>query len=122
MTKTTFRTKKWARCVCQDHELLPRFCCLGRRFAAPAGATCFNDSVLQLVVAVNQEEAGRLGGLFERGLQNEVPGLQLVGPDQIVEIEPNCRVRLQARVLVFCAALPDVVSAHTQLHENTFSL
>ena len=49
---------------------------------------------VQLIVAVNKEEASRLDGLFERGLQNEVPDLELIGPDKVMEIESNCRVGL----------------------------
>ncbi|CAH1791251.1 unnamed protein product [Owenia fusiformis] len=45
----------------------------------------------KLVVATNEEENSRLGGLFERGLQNEVPDLKLIGPDEIKKIEPFCK-------------------------------
>ena len=50
--------------------------------------------MVQLIVAVNPEEDARLGGLFERGLQNEVPDLRLVGPEEIQEIEPICQVNM----------------------------
>lgn len=46
----------------------------------------------QLIVATNAVESQRLDGLYERGLKNNVPDLQLVGPDLIREIEPHCRV------------------------------
>ena len=55
---------------------------------------CVSRGFVQLIVAVTKEEASRLDGLFERGLQNEVPDLELIGPDKIMEIEPNCRVGL----------------------------
>jgi len=32
--------------------------------------------------------------LHEKGLKNEVPDLKMVGPEEIREIEPNCRVSL----------------------------
>ncbi len=65
-------------------------------------ARCFQwlKFPFQLVVAVDQEESDRLDGLFERGLQNEVPGLKLVGPDEIKEIEHNCVVRQMFSFLV----------------------
>ncbi|XP_071834581.1 L-2-hydroxyglutarate dehydrogenase, mitochondrial-like [Apostichopus japonicus] len=45
----------------------------------------------KLIVATNAVEAQRLNELYERGLKNNVPDLQLVGPDQIRDIEPHCR-------------------------------
>ena len=45
----------------------------------------------KLIVATTPEEEGRLDGLYQRGLENKVPGLSLVGPDEIRQIEPYCR-------------------------------
>ncbi|XP_002741111.1 L-2-hydroxyglutarate dehydrogenase, mitochondrial-like [Saccoglossus kowalevskii] len=45
----------------------------------------------KLIVAVNQEQASRLDGLYERGLQNNVKGLKIIGPEEIREREPYCR-------------------------------
>ena len=45
----------------------------------------------KLIVATTQEEVGRLDGLYQRGLENEVPGLSLVDENEIREIEPHCR-------------------------------
>lgn len=44
----------------------------------------------KLIVAVNEEQASRLNGLFERGLQNNVRDLKLVEGKDIKQIEPNC--------------------------------
>lgn len=44
----------------------------------------------KLIVAVNEEEAARLDGLFERGLKNNVKDLKLVDAKGIRKIEPNC--------------------------------
>ena len=45
----------------------------------------------KLVVATNEEEKGRLAGLFERGKQNGVPGLKLLHtPAEVQKIEPSC--------------------------------
>ena len=45
-----------------------------------------------MIVAVNQEQATRLDGLYERGLKNNVPDLKLISGDEIKKIEPNCVV------------------------------
>lgn len=49
------------------------------------------ERVGKLVVAVEAAELPRLEALFERASANEVPGLELVGPDRIREIEPHVR-------------------------------
>ncbi|XP_064621859.1 L-2-hydroxyglutarate dehydrogenase, mitochondrial-like isoform X2 [Lineus longissimus] len=45
----------------------------------------------KLIVAVDHEEVPRLDVLYDRGLKNNVRDLRVVGPDEIREIEPNCR-------------------------------
>ena len=45
----------------------------------------------KLVVAVEPEELPRLEWLRERGAANGVPGLALVGPEEIRELEPHAR-------------------------------
>ncbi|NXP05635.1 L2HDH protein, partial [Thinocorus orbignyianus] len=45
----------------------------------------------KLIVAVEQDEIPRLKALYERGLQNNVPGLKLIGPKEIQAKEPFCR-------------------------------
>ncbi|NXS38611.1 L2HDH protein, partial [Pomatostomus ruficeps] len=45
----------------------------------------------KLIVAVEQDEIPRLKALYERGLQNNVPGLKLLGAKEIQEKEPFCR-------------------------------
>jgi len=49
---------------------------------------------IQLIVAVNAEQVGRLDNLHDRGIKNEVPDLRVVGPDEIRDIEPNCVVSM----------------------------
>ena len=46
----------------------------------------------KLIVAVDQEQAQRLDGLYERGLKNQVPDLRMIRGDEIKQIEPNCVV------------------------------
>jgi L-2-hydroxyglutarate oxidase LhgO len=48
------------------------------------------DMVGKVIVATDEEELPRLQTLYERGLANEVPGLELVGPERLREIEPHC--------------------------------
>ncbi|XP_017943886.1 L-2-hydroxyglutarate dehydrogenase, mitochondrial [Manacus vitellinus] len=45
----------------------------------------------KLIVAVEQDEIPRLRALYERGLQNNVPGLKLIGAKEIQAKEPFCR-------------------------------
>ncbi|XP_054683765.1 L-2-hydroxyglutarate dehydrogenase, mitochondrial isoform X1 [Grus americana] len=46
----------------------------------------------KLIVAVEQDEIPRLKALYERGLQNNVRGLRLIGAKEIQAKEPFCRV------------------------------
>jgi (S)-2-hydroxyglutarate dehydrogenase len=45
----------------------------------------------KLIVATGESELPALDELHRRGTANGVPGLELVGPSQIREIEPHCR-------------------------------
>ncbi|HLH70933.1 MAG TPA: L-2-hydroxyglutarate oxidase [Candidatus Dormibacteraeota bacterium] len=44
----------------------------------------------KVIVATEEAELGRLQALYERGLANGVPGLELIGPERLREIEPHC--------------------------------
>ena len=44
----------------------------------------------KLIVATDAAELARLDGLLERGRQNGVEGLELVGPERIRELSPEC--------------------------------
>jgi L-2-hydroxyglutarate oxidase LhgO len=43
----------------------------------------------KVIVATEPEELQRLDNLFERGNANGVPGLEMIGPEQLREIEPH---------------------------------
>lgn len=43
----------------------------------------------KVIVATDEEELPRLQTLFERGIANGVPGLELIGPERLREIEPH---------------------------------
>ncbi|KAG8449161.1 hypothetical protein GDO86_016003, partial [Hymenochirus boettgeri] len=45
----------------------------------------------KLIVAVKHEEIPRLQALYERGLQNNVPGLRLISAKEIQAREPHCK-------------------------------
>jgi L-2-hydroxyglutarate oxidase LhgO len=45
----------------------------------------------KLIVAVRDDEIARLQSLLERGQANGIAGLKLLGPEEIREIEPQCR-------------------------------
>ncbi len=47
------------------------------------------ESCGKVIVAVREEEFGRLDDLFERGVANGVRGLRRIGPDELREIEPH---------------------------------
>lgn len=53
------------------------------------------DECGKLVVALDEQEAGRLGDIYERAVANGVPGVRMLGPEEIREVEPNA-VGLQA--------------------------
>ena len=44
----------------------------------------------KVIVATNEEELPRLHALHERGQQNGVPGLEMIGPERLRELEPCC--------------------------------
>jgi 2-hydroxyglutarate dehydrogenase len=47
----------------------------------------------KLIVAYTPEQAGRIDGLMDRGIKNNVPGIRLLTTlKEIQEIEPNCVV------------------------------
>jgi L-2-hydroxyglutarate oxidase LhgO len=43
----------------------------------------------KVIVAVTDHEVPRLLGLYERGVDNGVPGLELIGPERLRELEPS---------------------------------
>lgn len=48
------------------------------------------DMVGKVIVATDEEELPRLNNLYERGIANQVPGLEMIGPERLREIEPHC--------------------------------
>jgi L-2-hydroxyglutarate oxidase LhgO len=49
----------------------------------------------KVIVATHEEELPRLEQLYQRGLANGVPGLEMIGPERLCELEP-CVVGIKA--------------------------
>lgn len=43
----------------------------------------------KVIVALNERELPRLLELYRRGIENRVPGLELIGPERLRELEPS---------------------------------
>ena len=43
----------------------------------------------KVIVALNESELPRLNDLFERGTKNGVPGIEMIGPERIKELDPH---------------------------------
>lgn len=67
-------------------------CVQGRRdlvkFAAKYGVK--HDVCGKVVVATDKDELPRLKGIFERGLENDIEGIEMIDSDNIRQIEPHC--------------------------------
>lgn len=48
------------------------------------------DQCGKVVVALQDEELPRLDAIYKKSLANGVPGVRLIGPDELRDIEPNC--------------------------------
>ena len=92
-------------------------CVQGRRelvkFAREYGVK--HDVCGKVVVAVEQEEVERLNGIFERGKQNDVEGIEMIDGDAIREIEPHCSG--VAGIHVPCTGIIDFRGATEKLCE-----
>ena len=44
----------------------------------------------KVIVATEPDELPRLENIYERGQKNGVPGLEMIGPERLKEIEPYC--------------------------------
>lgn len=65
-------------CVDGRHQMV--------RFCQEHGVT--HDICGKLIVATSEEELPRLDAIFERGVQNGIEGIEVIGPERIREIEP----------------------------------
>jgi (S)-2-hydroxyglutarate dehydrogenase len=44
----------------------------------------------KVIVATHESELSRLNELYQRGVANGVPGIELIGPERLRELEPHC--------------------------------
>ncbi|AOA57451.1 L-2-hydroxyglutarate oxidase [Acinetobacter larvae] len=68
---------------------------LCRRGAELVKEYCLSNNIAydecgKLVVALSQEEEGRLEAIYQKSLANKVPDVRMLNAEQIKEIEPNC--------------------------------
>jgi len=49
-----------------------------------------HDICGKIVVATKESELAHMNKVFNNGLQNDVEGIEMIGPDKIKEIEPYC--------------------------------
>ena len=77
----------------------------------------------KLIVATSPIEVERLHALYDRGLQNKVPGLCLVSRDEMKQISPHCE-GLEAiwSPNTGIVNYPDVVRLISLFHVSTVSL
>jgi len=45
----------------------------------------------KVIVATSEDQLSRLQDLFERGTANGIPGLELIGPERVRELEPHAK-------------------------------
>lgn len=76
------------------------------------------DECGKVIVATHESEVPRLHGLFERGTENGVPGLRLIGPEELREIEPRARgvkaIHSPATAIVDFAAVARQIATELQ--------
>jgi len=99
-----------------------RNCVEGRRelvqFARQHGIA--HEVCGKVIVAVNQDEASRLDGIFQRGLDNGIEGIQKITAEQIREIEPYCAGI--AGIHVPCTGIIDFRGATMKMAELVTSI
>ena len=78
-----YRPGSWkARFCVGGKDRLIRFCDENEIEYDPCG---------KVIVATHESELGRLQDLYERGVANGVPDLEIVEPDRLAEIEPHTK-------------------------------
>jgi L-2-hydroxyglutarate oxidase LhgO len=69
----------------------------------------------KIIVATSEKELANLEQVFRNGLENEIEGVEKIGPDEINEIEPFCRGITGIRVP--CAGIIDFTEVAKKLAE-----
>jgi L-2-hydroxyglutarate oxidase LhgO len=60
-----------------------------KAFCSENGVAC--EDCGKVILATDESEIARLDELYRRGQANAVPGLEMIGPERLREIEPNAR-------------------------------
>ncbi len=69
----------------------------------------------KIIVATREKELADLELIFQRGQENQIEGIEKIGPEEILEIEPNC-VGL-AGIRVPCTGIIDFLEVSKKLAE-----
>ncbi|MCX7607264.1 MAG: L-2-hydroxyglutarate oxidase [Bacteroidia bacterium] len=74
-------------------SLKATLCAKGREqlYAFAAAENLPHERCGKLILATDPTELPRLEGLYRRGLENQIPGIQLLKPEDIPHYEPECR-------------------------------
>lgn len=69
----------------------------------------------KVIVATDEDEIPNLEAIYERGVQNEIEGIEKIGPDELKEIEPH--VNGVAAIKVPCTGIVDFGGMCVKLRE-----
>jgi L-2-hydroxyglutarate oxidase len=72
-----------------------------------------HDICGKIIVATHEKEIPNLDRIFSNGQENEIEGIEKIGPEQITEIEPFCQGI--AGILVPCTGIIDFVKVAEKL-------
>ena len=70
----------------------------------------------KIIVATKEKELANLEQVFQNGVENEIEGIEKIGPDEISEIEPSCRGI--AGIRVPCTGIIDFTEVAKKLAEQ----
>lgn len=59
-----------------------------------------HKKVGKLIVAQNEEQVSQLHDLYERGLKNKCPDIELINKECIANYEPKCKVNGNHREII----------------------
>lgn len=69
----------------------------------------------KVIVATEEEELSRLESIYQRGIENEIEGIEKIGPEELAEIEPH--VKGIAAIKVPCSGIVDYRGMCKKLQE-----
>ena len=75
-----------------------------------------HDICGKVIVAVNQDEAGRLDAIYQRGQENQIEGIRKIGRTELLDLEPY--VHGVEAIHVPCAGIVDFAGVCRKLQEQ----